>query len=219
MLRAVIFDMDGLLIDSEPLWRKSHMAALAEHNVSITEDDVRKMAGKRTDEIVRHWREKHKLAHIPNDTLEANVVSKVIENIHMNGVELPGVHELISLFDAHRIPMAVASSVAPEIIEAALTKLRLSQYMQVTYSAKHEAFGKPHPGVFLTTARKLGVDPAECLVFEDSLNGVRAAKAAGMKCVAVPETANLLKPEFAHEADLVVPNLKGLDWPTIAALF
>lgn len=211
--------MDGLLIDSEPFWRSSHITALAEHNVLITEDDVRQMAGKRTDEVVHHWREAHGLQHIPNDALETSVVSKVIASIQINGSELPGVRKLVALFEAHKIPMAVASSSAPEVIEAVLTRLDLERHMQVTYSAKHEAFGKPHPGVFLTTAKKLNVDPDQCLVFEDSINGVRAAKAAGMICVAVPETANLTRPEFTQEADRVVASLEDLDWHKISDLF
>lgn len=219
MLKAVIFDMDGLLIDSEPFWRSSHIAALAEHKVSITEDDVRQMAGRRTDEVVHHWRQTHGLQHIPNETLEASIVNKVIASIHTNGNELPGVRKLVAVFENHKIPMAVASSSAPEVIEAVLTKLGLDRHMRVVYSAKYEAFGKPHPGVFLTTAKKMGVDPNESLVFEDSLNGVRAAKAAGMKCIAVPELINIAKPEFTQEADLVVASLDDLSWHKILDLF
>jgi HAD superfamily hydrolase (TIGR01509 family) len=219
MIEAAIFDMDGLLIDSEPLWHESHIAALNEHGVEITGHDVRKMAGRRTDEVVRHWRETHGIEHVPNETLEASVVGKVIENIRINGEELPGVRSLIALFEEHKVPMAVASSSAPEIIEVVLDKLGLHQHMQLAYSAKYEEFGKPHPGVFLTTAFKLGVAPENCIVFEDSLNGVRAAKAAGMKCVAVPEAANIDKPEFAAEADIVVPSLEDVDWAMLYRLF
>lgn len=219
MIEAAIFDMDGLLIDSEPFWRNSHVAAVAAHGVKITEDEVRKMAGKRTDEVVRHWREVYGLDHIANDALEAAVVDRVIENIQRSGKELPGVRSLIALFETHRIPMAVASSSAPEIIEAVLNKLKLGGYMQLAYSAKHEEFGKPHPAVFTTTAAKLGLSPAHCVVFEDSLSGVRAAKAAGMKCVAVPEEANIKKPEFQLEADLVVSSLERLNWRILSGLF
>jgi sugar-phosphatase len=219
MIEAAIFDMDGLLIDSEPFWRKSHIAAVAEHGVSITEDDVRRMAGRRTDEVVRHWRDIYNLKHVPNETLEMDVVGRVIEEIQCNGRALPGVGNLMTLFKKRHVPIAVASSSSPEVIEAVLSKLKLSDHIQLSCSAKHEAFGKPHPGVFITAALKLGVDAARCIVFEDSLNGVRAAKAARMKCVAVPEAANLKKPEFYTEADLVVPSLKQLNWTTLSKLF
>jgi len=217
MIEAAIFDMDGLLIDSEPFWRASHIAAVAQHGVTITQDDVRVMAGKRTDEVVRHWRKNHNLQHIPNEQLEADIVQAVIASITEAGLELPGVRQLIALFEAHHIPMAVASSSSPEIIAAVLTKLDLARHMTVTHSAKHEEFGKPHPGVFLTTAKKLGVKPAHCVVFEDALSGIRAAKAAGMKCIAVPEVANHNKPEF-QEADVVVQSLEQVTWGMLSKL-
>jgi beta-phosphoglucomutase-like phosphatase (HAD superfamily) len=219
MIKAAIFDMDGLLIDSEPFWRKSHVEALAEYDVTITEDDVRKMAGQRTDEVVRHWRETYNLTHIPNELLEESIVRRVMENITLKGQELPGVRSLIMLFNEHAIPMAVASSSAPEVIETVLVKLGLKDEMQFAYSAKYEPFGKPHPGVFLTTAEKLNVDVSDCVVFEDSLSGIRAAKSANMKCVAVPEEANMNKPEFTQEADIVMSTLEHVDWPTLTALF
>lgn len=217
--KAAIFDMDGLLIDSEPFWRASHMAAVADHGVQITEDEVRLMAGRRTDEVVGHWRKTYDLNHITSDDLEARVVAKVIESIKLNGKELPGVKKIIKLLKSHDIPMAVASSSAPEIINVVLEKLVLHQHIQLAYSAKYEKFGKPHPGVFLTTAKKLGVQPADCLVFEDALSGVKAAKAAGMKCIAVPEKDNLNKQEMATLADLIIPSLKDINWTTITKLF
>lgn len=219
MLQAVIFDMDGLLIDSEPFWRTSHIEALKEYDVVITEDDVRQMAGRRTDEVIRHWREHHGLTQVSTEILEQQVVDKVISYVRLNGTELPGVRQLIALLESRHVPMAVASSSSPEIIKAVLEKLRLVQHMKVTYSAKYEEFGKPHPAVFLTTASKLGVSPGNCLVFEDSLNGVRAAKAAGMLCIAVPEIANRNMQEFFDEADKVVDTLEKVDWVMIQSLF
>jgi beta-phosphoglucomutase-like phosphatase (HAD superfamily) len=219
VLQAVIFDMDGLLIDSEPIWRKSHIEALDEYGIIITEDDVRAMAGRRTDEVVSHWKENHPLGHVHNKALEEDVISRVIKGIHVNGAELPGVRHVISLFESRDITMAVASSSSPEIIETVLKKLSLAQHMKLTYSAKYEEFGKPHPGVFLTTARKLGVEPTNCLVLEDSLSGVKAAKAAGMKCIAVPEAENLHKSEFGVWADVIVASLEKIDWKTIDRLF
>jgi HAD superfamily hydrolase (TIGR01509 family) len=217
MIAAVIFDMDGLLIDSEPFWRASHVTAVAQYGGAISEDDVRVMAGKRTGEVVRHWQETQGMQHIPNEQLEADVVTAVIDSIKKDGKELPGVRQVISLLEEHSIPMAVASSSSPAIIEAVLSKLALGKYMTVTYSAVHEAFGKPHPGVFLTTARKLNVDPINCIVFEDALSGIRAAKAAGMKCIAVPDRLNVDKPEFL-EADIVVPTLTQVTWEMVIGL-
>jgi HAD superfamily hydrolase (TIGR01509 family) len=217
MIKAAIFDMDGLLIDSEPMWHASHIEALAKHDVIINEDDVRAMAGKRTDEVVRHWRETYNIEHVPNDSIEIDVVSRLIERVKLNGQSLPGVDHVIQIFESNKIPMAVASSSSPEIIEAVLNRLGIAKYMKLAYSAKNEQFGKPHPGVFLTTAKKLGVSSGECLVFEDSLSGIKAAKAAGMVCIAVPEPVNRHKPEFSI-ADLIADSLEDIDWSTITEL-
>lgn len=176
------------------------------------------MAGRRTDEVVHHWRDAYNLQYVPNDELENTVVSNVIASIQINDRELPGVRKIIALLESHNIPMAVASSSSPEIIDAVLSKLSLKSHMKVAYSAKAEKLGKPHPGVFLTTAKKLGVRASYCLVFEDALSGIKAAKAAGMKCIAIPEKLNLSKPEFS-EADIILPSLELVDWNVLCELF
>lgn len=218
MIKAAIFDMDGLLIDSEPFWRSSHIQALAKHGTTITHDDVRKMAGRRTDEVVQHWQQTHDLHHIPAQELEDDVVASVISSVIDHGKELPGVFHVLELCKANSLPMAVASSSAQSVIDIVLQTLGLEDYFAFSYSAKNEEFGKPHPGVFLTTAQKLGVDPSDCVVFEDALMGIRAAKAAGMHCIAVPEAANAAVPEFSELADLVLPSLNEVTWQIITDL-
>ncbi len=218
MLEATIFDMDGLLIDSEPFWRQSHIEALGEYGVKITEDDVRAMAGKRTDEVVEHWRQTHDLLGVSNDDLESRVVGQVIEHIKQKGTTLEGATTLLKMLQARALPIAIASSSAPEVIEAVIGKLGLEGYITLAYSAKHEASGKPHPGVFLTTAQKLQVSPGNCVVFEDAASGIKAAKDAGMKCVAVPELVNANKPEI-HKADLVLKSLSDVTWDMLTGLW
>lgn len=218
MIAAAIFDMDGLLIDSEPFWRQSHIEVNAAHGYTITEEDVRAMAGHRTDEVVRHWIEKNDWENADEKALALEVVGKVIEHVKVSGSALPGVDRIVELLQAHAVPIAIASSSTPELIAVVMEKLSLKGKVTLTHSAVHEEFGKPHPAVFLTTAKKLGVEPADCLVFEDAISGVRAAKAAGMKCIAVPEQANRQKPEF-NEADLLVYSLADVHWPTIQELF
>ena len=138
--------------------------------------------------------------------------------MHTNGDALPGVYQIITILDERAIPLAVASSSAPPLIEAVLKKLGLAEHIQLAYSAVHEEFGKPHPAVFLTTAQKLGVNPEDCLVFEDSVSGVQAAKAAGMKCIAVPEEANRTRQEFGI-ADKVVDSLEDVNWEMMVNLW
>ena len=103
--------------------------------------------------------------------------------------------------------MALASSSSMSLIEAVVDKLNIRMYFDVLWSAEFEPYGKPHPGIFLTTAAKLQVDPKECIVFEDSINGVISAKAARMKCIAIPEEATFNDPRFAI-ADSKLRSLK-----------
>ena len=210
--------MDGLLIDSEPFWQKAHIEAVGKHGHHITNDDVRAMAGHKTIEIAQHWIEQFKI-DTSSAALCEQIVEKVIICINHDGRALPGVHQALQLFAMHDVPMAIASSATPDVIEAVMDKLNLHDQVLFSYSAIHEAKGKPHPGVFLTTAKKLGVLPEQCLVFEDALSGIKAAKVAGMKCVAVPEKANINKAEFKDESDLLIPSLQDLTWDTVTMIF
>jgi len=218
MIAAVIFDMDGLLIDSEPFWQKAHISAVKAYGFDISVDEVRNQAGHKTIEIARHWINRFDI-NVDAQTLCDNIISQVVTMINLEGKALPGVYEAIELFASHDIPMAIASSATPDVIDAVINHLQLSDYILFAYSAVHEPKGKPHPGVFLTTAKRLGVQPSDCLVFEDALSGIRAAKAAGMICIAVPEYANLRKPEFKDESDLLLPSLLDLNWNSVIAMF
>lgn len=217
MLKAAIFDMDGLLIDSEPYWRRSHIEVLANHGYAITEEDARAGAGKRTPDQVMVWQERFQWQDLANNELVEQITDNVIKLININGQALPGVHEVIDMFEAHKIPMAVASSSADKIIKAVLRYLGIEQKFEFAYSAEDEKRGKPFPDVFLTAAKKLNTDPSDCLVLEDSLNGVKAAKAAGMKCIAVPERNS--QPKQLRIADVVVPSLVEVDWHLVKGLW
>lgn len=217
MLKAVIFDMDGLLIDSEPFWHQSHREVVASYGHTITDDDVRAVAGRRTDEVAQGWHDRFPIKQATPDQTASAVIHKVIGHINQSGRALSGVNHVIKLFIDHHIPMAVASSSSPDIIVAVLERLGLQEVMQAVHSAVHEQHGKPDPAVFLTTASKLNVKPETCLVFEDSISGVQAAKAAGMYCIAVPEVVNRRRPELKI-ADQIVGSLANITWPLITAL-
>lgn len=213
MIKAVIFDMDGLLVDSEPFWRKAHMTVVAEEGFTITEDDVREMAGRGTDHVVAEWGERFNWDASKNADITERIVKNVISRVAESGKALPGVYKLIETIKQQGIPMAVASSSSPELIEVTLKKLDVEKFMTVIRSTRDEKNSKPFPDVYLTVARLLDVEPSECLVFEDSLNGVKAAKAAGMRCIAVPELP-YDSARFA-EADMIVNSLEVVDWVTI----
>lgn len=218
MIKAVIFDMDGLLIDSEPFWRKSHQAVLAAMGYQVTEDEVRLVAGKRTSDQVALWQERFGFVEPPNNEITADIVDGVIRAIHEDGAPMAGVEQLVHELHAHGVPMAVASSSAMPLIKAVLDRLGLSGYMQAVHSGENEERGKPFPDVFLSTARTLGVAAADCLVFEDSLNGVRAAVTAGMKCIAVPEGPYDSAAFEAVKPERIIKSLEEVSWQDIDSL-
>ncbi len=187
MLQAIIFDMDGLLIDSEPIWREAEKEVFSGVGINLTDEMCFTTVGLRIDEVVGHWHSKFPWDVPSKEIIKENIIVKVIELILEKGEILPGVLETIEYFHSKKYPLAIASASSMRIIEAVTEKLQLKKYFTVIHSAENEEFGKPHPAVFISTAKKLNIAPQNCLVFEDSVNGVIAAKAARMKVIAVPE--------------------------------
>ncbi len=204
--KAVIFDMDGLLIDSEPYWKLAEKKIFGVLGLNLTDELLKQVMGFRLSEVVTHWYEYQPWSN-PNFTqTEKDILDCVKEMIVENAQALAGVYSLLDELKQQNIPMALASSSAMSLIEAVVDKLNIRNYFQLLWSAEYEPFGKPHPAIFITTAQKLGVLPSQCLVFEDSVNGVIAAKAARMKCIAVPDITSLNDPRFAI-ADITVNSL------------
>lgn len=187
MIKAVILDMDGLLIDSEPIWEEAEVLCFAKVGVPLTSEMTKRTMGLRVDEVVQYWFTRYPWKEITQKEVKTEIVEKVIELVKEKGIARKGVNELIAMLKRKNFPLAIASSSQTEIINAVLNKLGIGQEIEVIHSAEHEPFGKPHPAVYITAAEKLGVLPQDCLAFEDSPNGVLAAKAAKMKCVAVPD--------------------------------
>lgn len=206
MIQAVIFDMDGLLIDSEPFWKAVEIEVFRKVGVELTFEKCLKTVGLRIDEVVTYWHERYPWDNISKEAIATEIVDKMIERITNEGEALPGVYDVIEFFWNKKIPMAIASSSYLRIIEAVVKRLKLNGFFDVIYSAEFEQYGKPNPATFISTAKKLNVPPTTCLVFEDSLNGVIAGKAARMTTVAVPE---VYYPQFVI-ADKVLRSLN--DW-------
>jgi sugar-phosphatase len=211
---AVIFDMDGLLIDSEPLWQRSEMEVFAALGVRLSREDCLQTIGMRCDAVVQHWLRLAPWdtgAH-PVETVEQRIVEAVIGRIVVEGEPLPGVYQALDW--AERLPArtALASSSPLRIIQATLATLDLADRFEAVRSAEDEAEGKPHPAVYLAAARELGVAPRDCLALEDSIAGLRSALAAGMRCVMVPDASVVGRAEL-DEATAVLDSLEQL--PTI----
>lgn len=209
-LEAIVFDMDGLLIDSEPLWQQAEIEVFQTVGLQLTQELCQNTTGLRIDQVVHYWFQRQPWASPSQQQVADRIVTRVTELILEQGQPKAGVDRAIDQARAMDLPLALASSSAYGIIEAVLQTLKLGTVFQQVYSATAEPYGKPHPGVFLTTADRLGVDPARCLVLEDSLNGVLAAKAARMICVAVPEAYPNQDPRFII-ADRTVGSLNDLD--------
>lgn len=207
MIKAIIFDLDGVLIDSEPFWREVEVKIFAEAGIPLTEERARETMGLRVDEVVEHWLNRYPSHGISKKKLEAKILVGVIDLIKEKGAPREGVKEIMDLFDREHIPTAIASSAPTKIIDATLEKLSIREHVKVIHSAEKEPYGKPHPGVYITAAKMLKVPAEDCLVFEDSPNGVLAAKAAKMKCVAVPDPLTKADKRLCI-ADMVIDSLK-----------
>ncbi len=209
MLAAVIFDMDGLLVDSEPLWVRAEMQVFGEVGVALSEEDCALTKGLRTDDVIAYWHARRAWAEPSPADVQARLIARVADLVRAEGKSLPGVQHALDLARA-RGPIALASSSPSSVIHATLARLGLENAFDVVQSAEHESHGKPHPGVFIRTAERLGVPAEQCLVLEDSLTGVIAAKAARMACVAIPPDYPKQDARFVI-ADRVIGSLADLD--------
>ena len=184
---TVIFDMDGLLIDSEPLWEEAAAEVLQEFNIQLTTKQYHDTRGLRTEEWTTHWFHHFKInPDFISDAIELSI-QKAIEKIDTRGVAMPGVQEIFALFKQHKYKIGLATSSPLAVVHVVADKLNIGRYLQAMTSAQFLSYGKPHPEVYLTCAAELQSAPVKCLCFEDSFNGMIAAKSARMKCVVIPD--------------------------------
>jgi sugar-phosphatase len=209
-MKAVIFDLDGLLIDSEPFWREALGTAMEAVNVHPTPDDYVQVQGMRIDLLIEHWQQRFLWETPTPAEVTQQVLQHLIDLVDKQGKPKAGAAHILNFFQEREIPIGLASSSPMYVIEAALKSLGIASYFDVVVSAESEQYGKPHPGVYLSTAEKLGVAPQHCLVFEDSGTGVLAAKAAGMFCVCVPDPPTAGDKRLCI-ADRTIPSLASFD--------
>lgn len=209
--------MDGLLIDSEPLWVRAEMEIFGEVGLVLGEEDCSKTKGLRTDDVIAYWFTRRPWTAAAPAEVEARLVSRVASLVRTEGLALPGVQNAITVARESGRRLALASSSPLVIIEAALERLGLTTSFEVVQSAEKLPLGKPHPGIFLHTAERLGVSAVECLVLEDSLTGVLAAKSARMACIAVPFDHPTHDARFVI-ADAILPSLEHVTPELVEAL-
>jgi mannitol-1-/sugar-/sorbitol-6-/2-deoxyglucose-6-phosphatase len=205
--KAVIFDMDGVIIDSEPIWRQAEKEAFKIQSIILTDDMCRSTAGLRLMQVIEHWQKRFGFDNEIKELLFKTVHERVVELILSHGKAFEGLNELLEKIKAKGIKLALASGSSYTIIEAVLKKLDIKDYFDVIRSGDDEAYGKPHPQIFISTAMQLNIAVEDCIVIEDSRNGVLAAKAARMKVIAMPEED--VKHDMIFKiADHSVPDLR-----------
>lgn len=199
---AVVFDLDGVLADSEPVHLAAEQAALAEHGHELTHAAKQPFVGLANAEIMHGLIELFGLDATAEELAEAKAGYQRRLLAGMSG--FPVTTELVRRLAERGVPIAVASGSTRWNIDASLDAVGLSGFFDVRVSAEEVPLGKPAPDVFLEAARRLGVEPASCVVVEDAVPGMTAALAAGMRCVAIPTITEPLDPEFAR-AHLLFP--------------
>jgi len=212
---AVVLDMDGVLIDTEPAWRAAESAVFAGLGVPLSESDLLDSTGLPIEELIPVWRRRSPGASPPGASpltdaeVADRIIDRVIAHVEAEGRPMPGVTAAIALFRRYGLRLAIASSSPLRLIDAVCGRLGLAG-IEVRCSAVEEVRGKPAPDVYLTAARRLGVAAVSCLAVEDSPHGIASAKAAGMRCVALPDPLLAADPRY-READLILESLTGLD--------
>lgn len=207
MIQAILFDLDGLMVDSEPHSIAAWQAVLAKRGATFDQAMIDRTFGLRVDETSQLLKDTYHLRDSSADLAREKIEYQIT---HLNGnvKPMPGLIELLDLIDQRHLKKAVASSSQRRYVDAVLRSIGLHDRFSVVIGGNEVSGGKPAPDVFLAAARALQVDPQNCLVLEDSPAGVQAAKSANMTCIAVPndQTRSLdLSP-----ADHILPSLKNV---------
>lgn len=208
MIKAVVFDMDGLLIDSEPLWYEAKIKAFGKVGLHLTYEMCRQSSGLRLDGVIDYWYNKYPWNTSSNSKKEvADDLLKIVMDLMEKKIEkMPGVDNALNFVKIKGVKIALASSSPLKMIKLVLRKLEIENYFDEVLSAEFEEYGKPHPAIYLKSAQSLGISPEQCLVFEDSPNGLLSAKSAKMKCVCVPDKSQRNDPRFGI-ADEILSSL------------
>ena len=210
MIEAIIFDMDGVLVDSEPIYAEIEKKQFQRYGISVPEEEHQQYLGTSTESM---WKEIAKRYSI-NEPLESLIAEhqkasfRYFEAMEQIPV-MPGLIEILDKLAAKNYSLAVASSSAPEIIELILEKTGLRKYFREVVSAKEAGKSKPEPDIFLLAARKLGAKSSNCLIIEDSAIGIEAAHRARM-CVIAYQSPGA-DPQKQKEADAIINNYAQLE--------
>jgi HAD superfamily hydrolase (TIGR01509 family) len=216
MIEAVVFDCDGVLIDSEPVWEEVRRELVASRGGQWLPDAQDKLMGMSTAEWSRYLAQDLGVGLPPPDVAAA-VVAAMAARYAAHLPLMPGAASAVREIAA-RWPLGLASSAPQSLIEVVLDAAGLRPQFQVALSSENVARGKPAPDIYLTVAQRMGVRPGGCVAVEDSSNGVRSAAAAGMAVIAVPHPKYPLAPDARGSVRLVLASLTELTPDAVAAL-
>ncbi|ANY75933.1 phosphatase [Paenibacillus ihbetae] len=183
MIQAFIFDMDGVIIDSEPLHFEVDIQVMKDFGASITQEQLEKYVGMTNPEMWKLIREEYHLQRTVSEIIDYQLSNKIKILTAREMEPIDGIRELLADLKASGIPVGIASSSPPVFIKAVLDKFGLLDAFNCIVSGEEVERGKPAPDVYLKAAELLGVEPASCMVLEDARHGIAAAKAAGMQCI------------------------------------
>jgi HAD superfamily hydrolase (TIGR01509 family) len=216
MIRAVVFDLDGVLIDSEPVWEQVRRGLVAERGGHWAADAQRRLMGMSTPEWARYLSEDLGVGLPPEQVAELvidRMAARYTEHVPLMAGAIEAVRRL-----AARWPLGLASSSPPRLIQTVLQSAGLQSCFTVVMSTEQVAHGKPAPDIYLAVTAGLGCPPPDCAAVEDSSNGLRSAGAAGLRVIAVPQPQYPPDPDALAQASLVLPSLDGLTTDAVAAL-
>jgi HAD superfamily hydrolase (TIGR01509 family) len=207
-IEAVVFDMDGVLVDSEPIWRAVEREVFAGVGIEVTEEDLLETMGVRVADVVERWHRRYPWDEPSRREIAETIVQRVAGAIERDGALNQEAARAIDYVGGLGLRLALASGSPMRLIRAVLSLGGLADRFEVVLTAEDEEHGKPDPAVYRSAAHELGVPPERCLAVEDSVNGVWSAKAAGMVCVAIPVSGVT---HGFEGADLVLGSIEEFD--------
>jgi beta-phosphoglucomutase-like phosphatase (HAD superfamily) len=213
---AVIFDMDGVIIDSEDQWLEARIEFAQAHGKQWTSEDQRAVMGRSTEDWARIMHQRLQI-DLSVEEVMREVKARILARLEANLIVLPGALEAIRLV-AGQYPVGLASGSTTENIRAMLRLTGMQDVFQVVVTGDEIARGKPHPDIYLEAATRLNIEPARCLGIEDSANGIRSLHAAGMKIIAVPSPNYPLAPDVLALADVHLPSLEAFSLELVGTL-
>lgn len=215
-MKAVIFDMDGVIIDSEPIHFEVDMQTMREFGVNISKDELNKYVGTTNEYMLNDLINKYKIQKSIKEILEYKMELTIrrIKETKINAIS--GIPELLTSLKHNNIKTAIGSSSPKELIITVIEKFQLGKYFDCIVSGDEVKEGKPKPDIYLEVSKRIGVNPEECIVIEDSRNGVLAAKNAGMKCFGF-RNVNSGNQDLS-KADIIVDSIRNIDIEIIKVL-